>query len=109
MIDPKLNELPVDAEGDFADIPEDSLTEEQRVERAKRAKAGLSINETIARDANQSVGARGVDSSGVESGAGAGAGLTQETPAAPGEPPAPDVVKGPRGSGMMPRGDSDFK
>jgi hypothetical protein len=109
MIDPKLNELPVDAEGDFADVPEDSLTEEQRVERAKRAKAGLSINDTIARDANQSVGARGVDSSGVESGAGAGAGLTQETPATPGESTAPDVVKGPRGSGMTPRGDSDFK
>lgn len=110
MIDPKLNELPVDAEGDFADVPESSLTEEQKAERARRrAKSGLSINETVARGPNQSVGARGVDSSGVESGSGAGAGLTQETPAAPGESPAPDVVKGPRGSGMTPRGDSDFK
>lgn len=109
MIDPKLNELPVDAEGDFADLGEGSLTEEQKAERARRAKAGLSINETVARDANQSVGARGVDTSGVESGAGAGAGLTQETPAAPGESPAPKISQAPRGSGMTPRGDSDFK
>jgi hypothetical protein len=109
MIDPKLNELPVDAEGDFDDVPESSLTEEQKAERRRRAKAGLSINETVARDANLSVGSRGVDSSGVESGAGAGAGLTNTTPAAPEENPIPEVVKGPRGSGMTPRGDSDFK
>ena len=109
MIDPKLNDLPVDATGDFEDVPEESLTEQQRAERRRRAKAGLSINETVARDANQSVGSRGTDTSGVESGAGAGAGLTQETPAAPGESPAPNVVKGPRGSGTTPRGDSDFK
>jgi hypothetical protein len=109
MIDPKLNELPVDAEGDFADVPESSLTEEQKAERRKRAKAGLSINETVARDANLSVGARGVDTSGVQSGAGAGAGLTNSTPAAPDENPEPEIVKGPRGSGMTPRGDTDFK
>jgi hypothetical protein len=109
MIDPKLNDLPVDAPGDFAEVPEDELTEEQKAERRRRAKAGLSIDETVARDANMSVGSRGTDTSGVESGAGAGAGLTRETPAAPGESPAPSVVKGPRGSGMTPRGDSDFK
>ena len=61
MIDPKLNELPVDAEGDFADLGQGSLTEEQKGRACRRAKAGLSINETVARDANQSVGARGVD------------------------------------------------
>ncbi|MGI8958377.1 MAG: hypothetical protein ACR2IV_01170 [Bryobacteraceae bacterium] len=109
MINPKLNELPIDAEGDFADVPENSLTEEQRAGRTRRAKAGLSINDTIASDANLSVGARGVDSSGVESGAGAGAGLTNTTPAAPGKSPEPEIVKGPRGSGMTPRGDSDYK
>jgi hypothetical protein len=109
MIDLKLNDLPVDAAGDFADVPEESLTEEQRAERRRRAKAGLSINETVAHDANLSVGSRGTDTSGVEAGAGAGAGLTQETPAAPGESPAPNVEKGPRGSGMTPRGNSDFK
>lgn len=101
MIDLKLNELPVDAAGDFDDVPEESLTE--------RANAGLSINETVARDANLSVGSRGTDTSGVESGAGAGAGLTHETTAAPGESPAPNVVEGARGSGTTPRGDSDFK
>jgi hypothetical protein len=109
MIDPKLNDLPVDAEGDFADVPESSLTEEQKAERRKRGKAGLSINETVARDANLSVGARGVDTSGVQSGAGAGAGLTNSTPAAPDENPEPEIVKGPRGSGMTPRGDTDFR
>ncbi len=109
MIDPKFNDLAVDAAGDFDDIPEESLTEEQKAERRRRAKAGLSINETVARDANMSVGSRGTDTSGVEAGAGAGAGLTQETPPGPGESPAPEVVKGPRGSGMTPRGDSDFK
>jgi len=109
MIDPKFNELAVDAEGDFADVPESSLTEEQKAKRRTRAKAGLSINETVARDANLSVGSRGVDTSGVESGAGAGAGLTNTTPAAPGENPTPEIVEGPRGSGMTPRGDSDFK
>lgn len=109
MIDPKFDQLPVDAEGDLTEVPEGSLTEEQKQERLKRAKAGLSINDTIARDANMSVGARGVDSSGVETGAGAGAGLTQSTPAAPGESPAPNVVPGPRGSGTTPRGGSDFK
>jgi hypothetical protein len=109
MIDPKFNELPVETADEFADVPESSLTEERKAERRRRAKAGLSINETVARDANLSVGARGVDSSGVESGAGAGAGLTNTTPAAPDENPIPEVVKGPRGSGMTPRGDSDFK
>ena len=108
MIDPKFNDLPVDAEGDFTDVPEGSLTEEQKAARLKLSKLGLSINDTIARDANMSVGARGVDSSGVETGAGAGAGLTQSTPAAPGESPAPQVVPGPRGSGTTPRGGSDF-
>ena len=103
MIDPKFNDLPVDAEGDFTDVPEGSLTEEQKAERLKRSRAGLSINDTIARDANMSVGARGVDSSGVETGAGAGAGLTHSSPAAPGESPSPEVVPGPRGSGTTPR------
>ena len=110
MIDPKLNDLPLEGEGEFEDVPEDSLTEDQKAElRKKKPRRGLSINETVARDANMSVGARGVDSSGVETGAGAGAGMTQSTPAAPDESPAPKVVPGPRGTGMTPRGGSDFK
>ena len=44
MIDPKLNEIPVDAA---------PLTEEERRARAKAKPArGLSINDTVARDAN---------------------------------------------------------
>ncbi|MBV9155812.1 MAG: hypothetical protein JO097_06100 [Acidobacteriaceae bacterium] len=109
MTDPKFNELPVDAQGDFDDVPESSLTEEQKAERLRRRRAGLSINDTIARDANMSVGSRGVDTSGVGSGAGAGAGMTNLTPAKPGESPAPDIVPGERGSGMTPGTGSGHK
>jgi hypothetical protein len=90
MIDLKLNELPVDAEGDFENNPK--YTEAQKAEiRRRRERAGLSIKDTIAGDELMSVGARGVDTSGVESGAGAGAGTSELTPAAPGESPMPDV------------------
>jgi hypothetical protein len=101
MIDPKFNELPAEAEDE---VEEASLTEEQRAERARRRKAGLSINDTVAANANFSVGARGVDVSGVRTGAGAGAGLTSTTPAESGESPAPQVVPGTRGSGTTPSG-----
>jgi hypothetical protein len=90
MIDPKLNEIPVDAA---------PLTEEERRARAKAKPArGLSINDTVARDANMSVGARGVETSGVSAGAGAGAGSTVLTPT-PAESAAPKVVPGSRGTG----------
>ncbi|HEX4227500.1 MAG TPA: hypothetical protein VHZ07_02440 [Bryobacteraceae bacterium] len=90
MIDLKLNELPVDAEGDFENNPK--YTEAQKAEiRRRRERAGLSIKDTIAGDELMSVGARGVDTSGVESGAGAGAGTSELTPGAPGESPMPDV------------------
>lgn len=60
LIDPKLDEIPAD------DI---KLTDAERAVRAKQKPArGLSINDTIARDANLSVGARGVDTSDVETG-----------------------------------------
>ncbi len=108
MTDPKLNDLPADAADDFADVPESSLTEEQRAERLRRSRAGLSINDTIAADTTTSVGGRGVDTSGVKTGAGAGGGMTSTTPAAPGESPIPDVVEGPRGTGMTPQKSSDF-
>src|SRR5581483_10907729 len=104
MIDPKFNDLPVDAEGDFANTPEGSLTEEQKAERLRRRKAALSVNDTIAAEANLSAGSRGVDTSGVAAGAGAGAGTTTLTPGETGESPAPNVVPGPRGSGTTPRG-----
>ena len=102
MIDPKLDQLPVDALGDFENIPENELTDDQRALRARRR--GLSINETVAAGPNMSVGARGFDVSGVEGGAGAGAGMTTLTPAQAGESPAPNVLPGARGTGNAPRG-----
>jgi hypothetical protein len=104
ILDPKFDQLPADAQGDFENIPWDQLTEEQRAAvRARRQ--GLSINDTIAATANTSVGARGFDFSGVEGGAGAGAGMTYLSPAAPGESPAPSVMPGARGTGNAPRGE----
>ncbi len=104
MIDPKLNKLPADTAGDFENVPESSLTEEQKAERLRRSRAALSIKDTIAGDASLSVGARGVDTSGVTAGAGAGAGATHLAPGPRGESPAPEIVPGPRSSGTTPRG-----
>lgn len=60
LIDPKLDEIPADNV---------QLTEaEKEALRHQKPIRGLSINDTIAREANQSVGARGVDTSDVESG-----------------------------------------
>src|SRR4051794_40384767 len=78
---------------------------ERRVEeRPNKPRTGLSINDTIAANANLSAGARGVDTSGVEAGAGAGGGSTYVTAGASGSSPAPNVVPGARGSGTTPRG-----
>jgi hypothetical protein len=101
MLDPKLNELPADAQGDI----KKRGSSKQSASRGK-APQGLSINDTIARDANLSVGSRGADFSGVESGAGAGAGMTSTTPGNAGESPAPNIVPGARGVGTTPRSDS---
>jgi len=101
MIDPKLNEIPVNTADEL-------LTEEQRRARAAGTpRAGLSINDTIAGTANLSVGSRGVDTSGVGAGAGVGAGMTHVTPGGSAESPAPIVVPGARGSGTTVRGVSD--
>jgi hypothetical protein len=99
MIDPKLNKVPVATEDDS----EAELSEAQRRERSGRPRTGLSIRDTIAGDTTLSVGSRGVDASGVESGAGAGAGLTATTPGARGESPAPNIVPGASGPGTTPR------
>lgn len=106
MNDPKFNKLPVDAKGDFKDRPESSLTEEEKAERLKRTRAGLSINDTIAGDAKLSVGSRGVDTSGVGAGTGAGAGMTSVTPGTRGSSPAAEIVPGAQGSGVTPRSDN---
>jgi Protein of unknown function (DUF2934) len=100
MIDPKLNKLPVEKADDLEDT---ELSPEERAERLRRPQ-GLSINDTIAGGANLSVGSRGVDTSGVKSGSGAGAGMTSVTPGESGGSPAPNVVPGARGAGMTPRG-----
>jgi hypothetical protein len=73
-------------------------------ERSRKPRSGLSINDTIAANANLSVGARGVDTSGVEAGAGAGAGTTYVTPGVSGSSPAPNIVSGSRGTGSTVRG-----
>src|SRR5438067_311846 len=99
MIDPKLNKLPANKTGDV----EAELSPEEQAERLRRPR-GLSINDTIAGGANLSVGSRGVDTSGVKSGSGAGAGMTTVTPGESGGSPAPNVVPGARGAGMTPRG-----
>ncbi len=103
MIDPKLNKLPAEAADDLERDSESEVTTGQRTERAQRARAGLSINDTIAGDASLSVGSRGVDTSGVKSGSGAGAGMTGVTPGNTGSP-APHIVPGARGSGTTPLG-----
>lgn len=96
MTDPKLNEIPVDTE---------NLPDEQRRQRAQRPRPGLSVNDTIAADANLSVGGRGVDVSGVRSGSGAGAGSINLTPGRSGSP-APNIVPDAASTGTTPLGAS---
>jgi hypothetical protein len=97
MVDPKFNEIPQEG---------GTITKEEREARGRaKAPRGLSINDTIARDANLSVGARGVDTSGVSAGAGAGAGSTVLTPTDTGSP-APQFVPGNRGTGMTAKADA---
>ena len=105
MIDPKLDKLPAEAAGDLESIAEKDLTDEQRA-ALRRPRRGLSVKDTVAAGPSISVGARGFDVSGVEAGAGAGAGMTELTPGERGESPAPNIVPGARGSGNAPRGQS---
>jgi hypothetical protein len=64
LIDPKFDAIPADPV---------ELTEAQREAlRHQKPIRGLSINDTIAHNANMSVGARGVDTSAVEAGEGEG-------------------------------------
>lgn len=104
MIDPKSNKIPAEHVDDLENIPESELSAEQRAARLRKPRPGMSINDTIARDANLSVGSRGVDTTGMISGSGAGAGLTSVTPGERGESPAPNVVPAAPSSGTTPRG-----
>ncbi len=103
MVDPKFNKLPPGAKSGSENDPQTSLTEEQRAEQARRSRAGLSINDTIAGNAKMSVGGRGTDTSGVKAGAGAGGGMTSVTAGDSGSP-APNIVPGAQSSGTTPRG-----
>lgn len=96
MTDPKFNEIPPDKR---------NVSGAQPTGQAQRPRQGLSVNDTIAADANLSVGGRGVDTSGVIAGAGAGAGSTMVSPGPSGSP-APNVVPGAGSTGTTPRGDS---
>lgn len=105
MIDPKLNDIPVNRSGVAAETIERESNDTQQTERSRRGRTGLSINDTIAGDSNLSVGSRGVDTSGVSSGSGAGAGASFLTPTNEGGSPAPNVVPGVRGTGTTLRAD----
>lgn len=109
MIDPKLNELPVDAEGDFANRPESTLTEEEKAIRLKQTRAGYSVNDSIAANSELSDGGRGVNVSGTRTGEGAGAGSTNITPSRPGEASNTEVVGGGRGSGVNYQNNTEHK
>jgi hypothetical protein len=106
VTDPKLDKLPTDAKGDFKERPEGSSPEDEQREGARRPRPGLSINDTIAANANLSVGSRGVDTSGVLAGSGAGAGTSHLTPGGRGGSPAPNIVPGAEGTGTTPRSDT---
>lgn len=95
MIDPKLNDVPVEPTGKRSKNETESLRSGTRT-----AREGLSINDTIAGDTNLSIGGRGVDASGVKSGAGAGGGSAFLTPGRGGSP-APNVLPGQRDAGLM--------
>jgi len=106
MIDPKFNELPDKTKPGSADLSETDLAEPDSPTGTQAPRPGLSVNDTIAADANLSVGGRGVNTSGVRSGAGAGAGSSYVSPASRGETPAANVVPGPTGSGTTPLSDA---
>ncbi len=106
MIDPKLDKLQDKNPAESKRFSHNAGSHDEKDQRVAASSAGLSINDTIARDANLSVGSRGVDVSGVKTGSGAGGGSTTITPGVRGESPAPNVVPDARSSGMTPRGSS---
>ncbi len=106
MIDPKFNELPDKTKTGPEDLSETELEGTDTPARTRAPRPGLSVNDTVAANANLSVGGRGVNTSGVSSGAGAGAGGSYVTPGSTGETPAPNVVPGPTGSGTTPLSDA---
>lgn len=109
MIDPKLNEIPADTKGDFANRPESNLTDEERAIREKQVRAGYSVNDSIAAGTTMSDGGRGVDVSGVKTGSGAGAGTVNVTPPRPGDSSNTEIQGGERGVGLNYRDSPDYR
>ena len=73
MIDPKLNVTPPESKTTSSN----PTGNKEAAARLQKVSSGLSVNDTIASNANLSVGSQGVDTSGVSSGAGVGAGMTR--------------------------------
>lgn len=99
MIDPKLNvasPVPVDSAPGKA-------KDKEAADRLQKVSAGLSVNDTVAANANLSTGGRGVETSGVSSGSGAGAGMTKVTSGRS----VSEVVPDSRGSGTTSLGSSN--
>ena len=99
MIDPKLNEVP--AGGDAK--PASTRNRPEDVANLRRASSNVTLDDTVAANANLSVGGKGVDTSGVSAGAGAGAGMTAQTASGSVQP---SIVPGTRGTGTTPLGTS---
>ena len=102
MIDPKLNELPEKSKAGSRNVSSTGLEEPEKTSSAEKPRAGLSVNDTIAANANLSVGGRGADTSGVRAGSGAGAGGTHLSAASSNRSPVPNVEPGPGGVGTTP-------
>jgi hypothetical protein len=71
MIDPKLNEV--------SEKTRFGSGGSENPARAAAPRSGLSVNDTVASEANLSVGGQGADVSGVRAGSGAGAGSSHVT------------------------------
>ena len=102
MIDPKLNELPEKSKAGSRNVSSTGLEEPEKTSSAEKPRAGLSVNDTVAANANLSVGGRGADTSGVRAGSGAGAGGTHLSAASSNRSPVPNVEPGPGGVGTTP-------
>ena len=105
MIDPKFDKLPEKTGTGVNDRSATGVEEDKTLQRAAVPRQGLSINDTVASEANLSTGGRGVDVSGVRAGSGAGAGSSFVTPGNTSGSPAPNVAPGPTGSGTTPLSD----
>ncbi len=104
MIDPKLNEL--DNKTGTKNLSNTASKDAEKSTVAGAPRPGLSVNDTVAADANLSVGARGADTSGVRVGAGAGAGSSHLSSGSSNQSPVPTIEPGPTGFGTTPLSDS---